>query len=242
MTQSQILMTDHSSQSTESNINPLLQLSRELKAIAQNGLHYSKDNPYDTERYTQIQQIASKLLSLAAPTPASDAALNSLAWVSEQGHCTPKVDVRGAVIQGDQILLVHEAVSGFWTLPGGWADLNLTPAENVEKEVWEESGYIVKATHLIAVFDRDRHPHIPHADHIYKLFFLCDLVGGEARVSHETLGVGFFPRHQLPELCRSRVTPEQIELAFEVAANRSLPTAFDHTTIRPDARSISLDL
>ena len=232
----------HETLAGQSNINPLLQISRELKAIAQNGLHYSGSNVYEAERYTRIQQIASELLTLASPTPVSNEALSSLEWVAEQGHCTPKVDVRGAVIQNDQILLVHEAVSGFWTLPGGWADLNLTAAENVEKEVWEESGYIVKAVHLIAVFDRDRHPHTPHADHIYKLFFLCDLIGGEARASHETLGVGFFPRHQLPELCRSRVTPDQIELAFEVAANRSLPTAFDQTTVRPDARSIVLDL
>lgn len=210
---------------SENNISPLLQLSRELKALAQNGLHYNSSNHYETERYSRIQQIASELLSLSAAA----GAFEPLAWVQEQGHCTPKVDVRGIVIQDNQILLVHEAASGFWTLPGGWADLNLTPAENVEKEVWEESGYIVKATHLMAVFDRDRHPHTPHPDHIYKFFFLCELLGGEARGSDETLAVGFFPRHQLPELCRSRVTPEQIELAFEFASHPDQPTVFDRT-------------
>lgn len=224
---------------SEHDISTLLKLSRELKSIAQNGLHYSSQNGnqnvYEQERYTRILQIASELLSVTAAVGEVD----QLEWLREQGHCTPKVDVRGAVIQGDRILLVHEASSGFWTMPGGWADLNLTAAENVEKEVWEESGYLVKATHLIAVFDRDRHPHIPHADHIYKLFFLCDLIGGEPRGSNETLGVGFFPRHDLPELCRSRVTPAQIELAFEFAANPTRPTAFDLTTISPDSHARS---
>ena len=75
-------------------------------------------------------------------------------WPAEIGYATPKVDVRGAVFRNGEVLLIKEASSGKWTLPGGWADVNLTPAENVEKECLEESGYEVKARLITAIVDR----------------------------------------------------------------------------------------
>lgn len=36
---------------------------------------------------------------------------------------TPRIDVRGVVIEGDHILLVKEGITGRWTLPGGFADI-----------------------------------------------------------------------------------------------------------------------
>ena len=99
-----------------------------------------------------------------------------------------------------EVLLIKEASSGKWTLPGGWADVNLTPAENVESECLEETGYQVKARLITAILDRDRagYPANPHS--IYKIFFLCELCGGSPRVSHETAEVAFFPINALPEL------------------------------------------
>lgn len=41
-----------------------------------------------------------------------------------------------------------------WTLPGGFADVNTTPAENTVREVREESGYEVAVTKLAAVWDK----------------------------------------------------------------------------------------
>jgi ADP-ribose pyrophosphatase YjhB (NUDIX family) len=37
---------------------------------------------------------------------------------------------------------------GRWTLPGGWADVNQTAAENVVKEALEESGFNVEPERL----------------------------------------------------------------------------------------------
>lgn len=42
-----------------------------------------------------------------------------------------------------------------WTLPGGFADVNTTPAENTVREVREESGYEVAVTKLAAVWDKN---------------------------------------------------------------------------------------
>jgi ADP-ribose pyrophosphatase YjhB (NUDIX family) len=109
--------------------------------------------------------------------------------------------------------MVREAVDGDrWTLPGGWADVNESPADAVMKEVREESGFDVRAVKLAAVWDRARHPHTPpYAFHIWKLFFVCEITGGEARGGLETSGVAFFGENELPrDLSVSRVLLPQL--------------------------------
>jgi hypothetical protein len=59
------------------------------------------------------------------------------------------------------------------------------------------------------------------------MFFICDLVGGSARPSHETSDVAFFSRSELPTLSVGRTTAEQIELMFRHAEHPDLPTQFD---------------
>ena len=54
------------------------------------------------------------------------------------------MDVRGVVFREDKILMVRERIDGYWSVPGGWADVGLTPFEVAEKEVWEETGLKVK--------------------------------------------------------------------------------------------------
>jgi ADP-ribose pyrophosphatase YjhB (NUDIX family) len=196
---------------------------RELQAHAQSGLTYTQD-PYDRERYAAIRRLAAEIAAHHTNTPAEG--IHDL-FAAEVGYATPKVDVRGALFQGDQILLVRERSEGLWTLPGGWVDAGEAPSVAVEREVREESGYCVKAVKLVALYDRDKQGHPPHPFHIYKLLFLCDLVNGEPVHSHEIDGVGFFPIDQLPALSLSRVTPTQIARLFAHHQNPHWPTDFD---------------
>ena len=99
--------------------------------------------------------------------------------------------------------------------------------EAAAREVKEESGIICVPRKLFAVVDRNKHAHGPLLFHVYKLFFLCDLVGGAAATSLETTEVGFFSEHQLPPLSRTRVLESQIATAFRQREDPSLPTAFD---------------
>lgn len=203
---------------------PWLDWSRRLQSIAQNGLTFSRD-PYDIERYTAIRQIAAEILAQG-----SGLSLTVIQGVlaQETDYATPKVDVRGVVFRDDQLLLVRERVDGRWTLPGGWADPGQSPVENVVREIQEESGFVVRALKILAVFDRAKHPHIPpFAFHVYKIFILCSLVSGNEAVSAETDDVGFFSEEDLPELSISRVTLGQIDRMFEHHRNPALPTDFD---------------
>jgi ADP-ribose pyrophosphatase YjhB (NUDIX family) len=193
-------------------------------AIAQNGLTFTT-NPYDVERYEAVRRIAAEMM--AAHTGADQERIVGL-FARESGYATPKVDVRGVAFRDDAILLVKEREDGGWTLPGGWADVNESPREAVEREVFEESGYRVQATKLLALFDRAKHPHWPPFPfHIYKVFILCDLVGGDPAASNETEAVGFIRENEIPELSIARTTPGQITRLFEHHRQPDLATDFD---------------
>jgi len=194
--------------------------AKQLQAIAQTGLTYARD-PYDIERYQAVAAVATGMMAELADAPIE----RVLAWFAgEGGYATPKVDVRGAVFRDGKVLLVREREDGRWTLPGGWADIGQTPVECVEREILEESGYEAKAVKLLAVYDRSRHPHPPLPFHVYKLYFLCELVGGAPATSTETDGVGFFAEDNLPELSIGRVTAGQIARFFEHIRHPDWPT------------------
>jgi ADP-ribose pyrophosphatase YjhB (NUDIX family) len=201
----------------------VLAWARKVQAIAQNGLMFTKDE-FDRERYTQLQDLVASIISSELDIPLGRA---KGFWDKEDGYATPKVDVRGGVFDGDTVLLVRERSDGKWTLPGGWVDVNDAPSEAVVREIYEESGYRAKAIKLAALVDKNRHPHPPSVHHIYKLFFLCELTGGSAKISNETDAVEFFPVHSLPELSLGRALSSQIERLYVHQLNTDLPTDFD---------------
>jgi len=201
-----------------------LSWTKRLQAIAQTGLTFTRDH-YDHERYEELREIAAEMMAAGGGMTSSQMVLEL--FKGEQGYATPKIEVRGAVLRQDQILLVREREDGGWTLPGGWCDVGESPSAMVVREVKEESGFDVVPRKLAALFDRNKHPHPPEPTHAYKIFFLCDLIGGEATPSFETPEVAFFPSHALPHLSAPRITEYQIQHMFEHAAHPEWPTTFD---------------
>jgi ADP-ribose pyrophosphatase YjhB (NUDIX family) len=201
-----------------------VQWARELQGIAQTGLHFS-ESEYDRERYQKILQISVEIF--AEYSGRSPSLIHGL-FETQTGYATPKVDVRGVVFRSGKLLLVRERTDGLWTLPGGWADVNDSPSEAVEREVLEESGFRTRAERMLAVFDRARHPHEPPFPfHVYKMFVLCGLQGGEARTTFETSGVDFFGQNEIPPLSISRVTLDQIHFCFETQKKPTTLCRFD---------------
>ena len=197
--------------------------ARRLQGIAQNGLTFAKD-PFDRERYEQIRAIAAEIM--AQHSGSTVERVLEVFWEGS-GYATPKLDVRGVVFRGEELLLVKERADRLWTLPGGWIDVGEAPSQAVVREVLEESGYRTRATKLLAVYDKLRHPHPPGLHHAYKLFILCELLGGDAAVSAETEDVGFFGEDSIPPLSLSRITPSQIQRMFEHRRHPDWPTEFD---------------
>jgi ADP-ribose pyrophosphatase YjhB (NUDIX family) len=199
--------------------------ARELQATAQSGLAYA-ESPYDRARYTDMQGLAARIM---ADGSGADSAVIEGLFAEQSGYATPKVDVRGAIFREQSVLLVSEKLDdGRWTMPGGFADVNEAPSAGLVREVREEAGYIVTACKLAAVYDRDKHGHPhPHPFHIYKLFFICDIVGRCEKSDLETGEARFFPLDALPELSLPRVLPWQIHRMYEHRQSPSLPTDFD---------------
>jgi len=200
-----------------------LEWAKQLQAVAQNGLAFASDE-YDRERYRAVRSIAAAMF--AAGCEAAPARIEEL-FSAEAGYATPKVDVRAAVFRDERILLVKERSDGRWTLPGGWADVGEGPRSCAEREVREESGFEVRALKLAAVYDRKRHVEKPFMFDIWKLFFVCELIGGSARSSLETEAAEFFGLQDLPPLSTGRSTAAQIAHMFEHHRAPGLPTTFD---------------
>lgn len=191
---------------TEPTVPHWLVWAREIQALAQTGLAFSS-NEFDVQRYHRLEEIAAEMMAVPSSHLAGD-------WLevfsAQRGYATPKIDVRGAVLREGKILLVQERSDGRWCMPGGWADVGERPAAMAAREVLEESGLEVAVRKLIGVFDANRDGRPMNFFHAYKIIFACELLGGEARGSNETLAADFFAFDDLPELSSSRTNQRHL--------------------------------
>ena len=197
-----------------------------LAALAQDGLTFATGD-YDLDRYRQVSELATELLAAISGRPAAELVIE---LGRDSGYATPKVDVRGALFdEHERVLLMREKTDGRWSLPGGWADPGDAPSVAVIREVLEETGYHSSAVKLIACWDRDRQGHLPPLPvHAYKLFFLCRREGAvQAPAELETLEIGWFGLDELPPLSLGRINRRELERALAHHRDPSLPTEFD---------------
>ena len=201
----------------------LLEFSKQIKALADAGMVF-KNSEYDAERYEQLQEIALEMQSLLST---KEVAVFKDFYLPVEDYPTPNVAVRAFIINGKkEVLLVREQVDGRWTLPGGWADIGLSPKENVIKELEEETGYTVEVKRLLAVFDKKMHDHPPQPHYVYKMCFLCEITGQESKPNFDITGMDWFSLQALPELSKDRILKSQLELLFE-HLDASKPVYFD---------------
>lgn len=194
-----------------------------LQAIAQSGLFYSKDK-YDLERFQQIRDLSAEIMS--EHTDLHVDKVKDL-FCCEKGYQTPKIDVRAVIIENNCILMVKEQIDGKWSLPGGWAEVDLSLSENIMKEVREEAGFTVSVQKLIAVLDARKHNPAPAPYGIYKIMVLCKRISGSFTANIETSDCGFFSPDDLPELSTGRITREQIDLCFQAVRDPGFMPFFD---------------
>lgn len=202
--------------------NQWMDWAREIFSLSQAGLTYS-ENPFDIDRYKRLQEITAEMIASQANLE-RNAVLESFSM--QAGYATPKVDVRGAVVRDGKILLVQERADGRWAMPGGWADLGNSPASVAVREVWEETGYRVRAEKVVAVLDANRIEPMEFY-HAYKLIFLCTLVDGEPRTSYETLAVDFFDPQELPPLSLFRTDESMVREVFAHLQDPNRPAQFE---------------
>ena len=187
-----------------------LNWAKELQALAQTGLYYTKD-VYDQERFERIRQIALEMISQLTETPLVEV-LGS--FQLEEGYQTPKIDTRSVVWKDNRILLVQEN-DGRWSLPGGWMDITETIRSNAEKELFEEAGVMASASRLIMLLDKNQYYVHKNQFTIVSAFVECDYHSHAFKPNSETVAMGFFDIDQLPNLCDNKTTKQQIELCWQ---------------------------
>lgn len=192
-------------------INDLVDWAVELQSLAQAGLHYTHDD-FDKERFSRIREISAQMMEQATGVPLPK--VQSL-FCGETGYQTPKIDTRAAIFKDEKILLVRER-DGRWAIPGGWCEVNLSPAQNTIKEAREEAGLGVSVDSLIAVQDRALHNEPQRAWGICKIFFMCHVVDEMDFVKNiETSERGYFAQGSLPPLASEKCNASQVTMCFE---------------------------
>ncbi|MEO1733293.1 MAG: NUDIX hydrolase N-terminal domain-containing protein [Pseudomonadota bacterium] len=199
--------------------------AKRLLAISQTGLGFSQD-PYDRERYAELGQVAADMLADLGRVPIER--IFDLVPDYAASYATPSIDVRGALIEDGRILLVQEKTDQKWTLPGGFADVGLSAAENMVKEVHEEAGIDVTVTRLFHLRHKAKHGYQQDLRDFYKIFFLLERPEAlPPRPGQETMDAGFFLPTKLPPLSKGRVIADDIHAAFAAMQAGPGPTRFD---------------
>jgi ADP-ribose pyrophosphatase YjhB (NUDIX family) len=115
--------------------------------------------------------------------------------------------------EDNRLLLVQSRDDGAWSTPGGAIELDEIPATAVVREVWEETGLIVRPIRVFAVYGGPRFlVRYPNGDETQYLstMFDCVVESGEPRPDgDETSAVAFFT---LDEARRLRLSPWLVDL------------------------------
>lgn len=201
----------------------IIDWATELQSLSQTAIFYCKDK-FDKERFQRVREISAEMMAMK--TGLSLEKVKDL-FCGDEGYRTPKIDTRAAIFKDDKVLLVRE-IDGRWTLPGGWCEFNLTPAENVVKEVKEEAGLDVTVDKLVAVHDRNQRNAQTYVFGVAKFFFLCSELGGEFTANIETIDSKYFAEDELPtSMADEKCTAAQIKLCFKAYRADFWETQFD---------------
>lgn len=134
----------------------------------------------------------------------------------------PKVGVGVLVVVESQVLLVRRVMNperGKWSIPAGFLDRGEDPKETAVRETLEETGLWVEIEKLVDVY------YNPPAQGGASIFILyqANLLGGELQAGDDADAVGFFGRHELPDLAFAS-TLNAIQRVFGSAALSAAPS------------------
>ncbi len=188
-----------------SQADTLFELARfvqRISAIARTGLAFSPKG-FDAERYEELLREAAQLSTQLSEAPLAAAEELFRKWRESvgdgyDGYVTTAVGCGAIVFNSSNEILMIKRANGRWFYPTGFCDVGISSAENIAREVREETGLLVTPLRLIGVTDSLKLG--SPGRHLYSLLFYCRLDGGEIRPHPlEALEVGFFPLEQIPE-------------------------------------------
>ena len=190
-----------------------------IQSIAKIGLVYSKD-PYAISNYKEINELSKEFLENFM-----EVNLERPNYFEKNIYPTPNISVRVVILNDtqDKILMVREASSQTYSLPGGWCDLYDSPSVAARNECLQEAGAIIKDLRLIGITDRTplrSDVSIPN----YVISFSAKIDKLNEEHEWETDKVEWFGINNLPTLSRKS---EKDEILRFVKAAKNNETIFD---------------
>lgn len=162
-----------------------------MQAISKIGLLYSSDD-YALENYQQISDLSTAMLESFM-----DVDFERPSYFQRDVYPTPNVSVRTVIFnESGQLLLVREAKTGLYSLPGGWCDLYDSPSQAAKAEVSQEAGLDIDIIRLAGVINHTPHTAIPE----YVVIFEARAASSFHQHTHETTHVDYFSLNDLPAL------------------------------------------
>ena len=187
-----------------------------VHSIAKIGLTYSKD-PYAIDNYEELNKISKEMLEKFM-----EVKFDKPSMFTKEVYPTPNISVRTLIGNGkNQILLVREANTGFWSFPGGWAELYDSPKEAAYNEVVQETGVKPEIIRLIGVLNR-----LPHKTDKpvpeYVIIFEGKVNDNDySKHCHEITEVKFFDINNLPEMSK-KLSKEELDMIFDAYKNNKV--------------------
>ena len=89
-----------------------------------------------------------------------------------------------------QVLMIKSPRYRDWEFPGGQVEESETIPHALEREVFEETGIVVRLGSLVGIYSNTRKPSIVNLD------FICDYISGEPRTSAESSQVEWVNREE----------------------------------------------
>ena len=190
-----------------------------IQSIAKIGLIYSKD-PYAITNYQQINDISLDFLEHFL-----DVKFDRPNFFQRDIYPTPNISVRVVILNEDKtkVLMVREAKTQNYSLPGGWADLYDSPSDTAKNEARQEAGANIDIVRLVGLVNHTPYKSTPALPE-YVAIFEAKLKGELQEHEYETDDVGWFDVHNLPEISR-KCSIEEIERMINACINGE--TIFD---------------
>ncbi len=105
--------------------------------------------------------------------------------------------------QEGKILLQLRSDTHVWALPGGAMEIGETIGQTAVRETKEETGLDVEPEYIVGIYTNPNHVVAFSNGEVRQQFsvcFACRLIGGEMKVSDESIEVGFFSPEEIEHL------------------------------------------
>ena len=108
-----------------------------------------------------------------------------------------------------QVLLIKSPRYGDWEFPGGQVEESETIPHALEREVFEETGIVVRVKSLVGIYSNTRKPSIVNMD------FICEYVSGEPATSAESTQVEWIDRAKALSLVKREAIYKRLKNMLE---------------------------